>query len=114
MSYGLSESEVISSDSVESFTLSLNNNADIFNILLKPLDGVFQGSLYIEVKNALNDVWEPVYDVSGEETFIDCSAPEAVLLKHTSLNEVRFTPSDMESGKTYQVLVENLSSWSDG
>ena len=114
MSYGISESEIISSDSSSPFTLSVNNNADIFNILLKPLAGEFQGKLYVEVKNDANDVWEKVYDRSGEESYIGCSSPNAILLKHVSVNEIRFTPSGMESGKSYQVFVENLSSWSDG
>lgn len=114
MSYGAPTSERISSDSTDAFEITVNNNADIFNILAKPLDTFTSGYVTIEVLNTFNNIYEPVINQDGKTTKIYMSSPRAVRLQHVSLNKVRFTPAEMDAGKSYQMIVENLSSWSDG
>lgn len=114
MSYGSTVTDPISSDSLDSFEIVLNNNADIFNILAKPSESFTSGYVTIEALNSFNNIYEPVVNQDGTFAKIFMSAPQAVRIQHVSLNKVRFTPAGMDAGKSYQIIVENLSSWSDG
>lgn len=114
MSYGTSKSGPISSDNTDPFEIVLNNNADIFNIAVKPLAEFTSGHLLIEASNIHTGVYEPIYCRDGRATKIYLATPRTVLLKHNSLHKLRITPVDLDAGKSYEVIVENLSSWSDG
>lgn len=114
MSYGNTTTEILSSDSTTPFEIPLNNNADIFNFTVEPLETFAQGRLFVEVRNPISKTWETVFTAHGTRQYLCLVHPRAITLQHQSLDLVRFTPDSMEAGKTYKVSVENLSSWSDG
>ena len=105
----LKKSGIISSDSTEPFEVPVNNNGELFNITLKPSEAFAGGYLFIEVKSPRNEIWEQVYTGDGRFTRINFEMPTSVLLNLRSVNAFRFTPVNLDAGKSYEVFIENMT-----
>lgn len=105
----VAKSGVISSDSTDAFEVPVNNNGELFNVTVKLSEAFVGGRLYLQVKSPRNDIWESVYTGDGRVRHIDFIRPRSVLLNLRSVNAFRFIPQDLDTGKSYEVFIENMT-----
>jgi len=111
MGYGISKSEEISSDSTDTFEVVVNNNARSYQIFVKTDQLLTSGYLNVKALNSTNDRYQDVITKDGRIAKISLTEPDSMLIVGNSINSFKFTPVDLESGKSYQVFVENLGVW---